>query len=774
MDNTEMNALMTIRGRNMQQPKRNFNVQCDFCHIKGHTRAECYKIIGYPTNFKPKKKYGGNAANNVVVNDNRKQDAQGSSYVNTAEGVMNSEGTRGPYFTLDQYEQILKLLGKENVTDSSANMAGSCRLNDKEIVSNVLYIPDFKYNLLSVSKLTKELKCSALFFPEFCVFQDLYSGKVRGIGKERGGLYLLTQAYATDNTAEITSLIASKEKQDIELWHTRLVDDHSRLTWLYLLKLKSDVIVVLKNFIKLVQNQFNRTIKAFRSDNGGEFLNNECNALFQNYGIMHQRTCVYTPQQNGIVERKHRHILEVVRALRFQGGNPLRDIAFKEKVFPFRNRRQPQYHLFLESENPFDLPYGAEAPEVHDEEAGDMPYGAEVPAEEVADTSSPFSEVVPMVDKPSMTDELDNSVVQQVIPTQAIPNYLTYARLKPYYQHYLAEFTSIAEPRTFSEASQDPHWVEAMEAEIQALKENKTWEVVQLPPGKYPIGCKWVFKVKYEAMEGLDYQENFSPVVKIVTVRAVISIVAAEGWHLHQMDVYNAFLQGDLYEELYLKLLEGNNIVIILVYVDGMLLTVNNLELILATKVNFQEAFKIKDLGELKYFLGIEFSRSQEGLSASKTVNTPLDSNQKFTGKESDDIAGENSDEPFEDKEQYQRLIDWASCPNTRTSVTWFTIKYGDSLVSWKSKKQNTVSRSLAESEYRSMTTTVSELVWIIGLLKELGAQVEVPVELHCDSKTALQIAANPVYHERTKHIEIDCHFIREKNSTRDSEDNPR
>lgn len=99
MDNVEMNALMTIKGRNIQQTKRSFNVQCDFFHMKGHTRAECYKIIGYPTNFKPKKKYGGNAANNVIVNDNRKHDTHGSRYANTAEGVMNSEGTRRPYFT---------------------------------------------------------------------------------------------------------------------------------------------------------------------------------------------------------------------------------------------------------------------------------------------------------------------------------------------------------------------------------------------------------------------------------------------------------------------------------------------------------------------------------------------------------------------------------------------------------------------------------------------------------------------------------------------------
>ena len=106
---------------------------------------------------------------------------------------------------------------------------------------------------------------------------------------------------------------------------------------------------------------------------------------------------------------------------------------------------------------------------------------------------------------------------------------------------------------------------------------------------------------------------------------------------------------------------------------------------------------------------------------------------------------------------------DWAACPNTRRSVTGFLIKHGESLISWKSKKQTTVSRSSAESEYRSMASTVSELVWIIALYKELGEEIHLPVKLFCDSEAALQIEANPVYHERTKHIEVGCHFIREK-----------
>ena len=122
----------------------------------------------------------------------------------------------------------------------------------------------------------------------------------------------------------------------------------------------------------------------------------------------------------------------------------------------------------------------------------------------------------------------------------------------------------IAEPRTVKQVFQDPNWKLAMEQEYQALLKNQTWYLVPPPSNAKIIGCKWVFKLKhkpngsidrYKAQlvaqgfhqtYGIDFFETFSPVVKPCTIRLVLSIVVSSNWPIKQLDVHNAFLNGDL------------------------------------------------------------------------------------------------------------------------------------------------------------------------------------------------------------------------------------
>ncbi|KAL0443560.1 UNVERIFIED_CONTAM: Retrovirus-related Pol polyprotein from transposon RE1 [Sesamum latifolium] len=407
------------------------------------------------------------------------------------------------------------------------------------------------------------------------------------------------------------------------------------------------------------------------------------------------------------------------------------------------------------------------------------------------------------------------------------------------------------EPKNFSEAVRHEQWKEAMQAEIHALERNNTWRLTTLPAGKHAIGCKWVYKTKLRAdgtverykarlvakgfnqIEGIDYTDNFSPVAKNVTVRLFLAVAAAYGWPLQQMDVNNAFLHGFLDKDLYMTppkdilwhmvlfsaydhclFIKKTDLgfLALLIYVDDILVTGPSISEIQPVKDYLHDLFTIKDLGDARYFLGLEIARGSTGLYVSqskyiadivrdtgledaKSVSTPLPQGIKLTA---------DSGALLQDPGRYRRLVgcllylsftrpdvsysvqqlsqflthlceshlaaalhvirylkgcssfglfflaassfdltafcdaDWASCTDTRRSLTGFCIFLGDALVSWKTKKQSTVSRSTAEAEYRSMAATVCELRWLAYILSDFGISVSLP------------------------HIEIDCHLVRD------------
>ena len=102
----------------------------------------------------------------------------------------------------------------------------------------------------------------------------------------------------------------------------------------------------------------------------------------------------------------------------------------------------------------------------------------------------------------------------------------------------------------------------------------------------------------------------------------------------------------------------------------------------------------------------------------------------------------------------------WASDPTDCQSTIGYCFLLGDSLISWRSKKQTVVTCSNTEAEYRALAATTDELIWLRWLLQDLGVDCSTTTKLHCDNRSAIQIVHNDVFHERTKHIKIDCHFI--------------
>ena len=449
-----------------------------------------------------------------------------------------------------------------------------------------------------------------------------------------------------------------------------------------------------------------------------------------------------------------------------------------------------------------------------------------------------------------------------------------------------------------------------MTEEYNAHIKRGTWKLVPQPVATNIIHCLWLYRHKFNAdgtlnrhksrlvangksqRPGIDCEETFSPVVKPATIRTVLHVATARDWPLHQLDVKNAFLHGDLEETVYMHQPPGfvdpskpdhvcllqraiyglkqaprtwynrfanvakkigftqtksdaslfilshqTQTAYLLLYVDDIVLTASTQSLLSRIINALKAEFDMTDLGRLHHFLGISVQRDKQGLFLQQQnyaadilhragmtdcnpCLTPADTRSKLAADDSPPVTDPSLYRSLAGALQYltftrpdisfavqqvclfmhdpreshlhalKRVLryvkgtishglrlyksktndmvaysdaDWAGCPSTRRSTSGYCVFLGDNLVSWSSKRQDVISRSSAEAEYRGVANAVSEATWLRTLLLEMKIPVQRATLVYCDNISAIYMSSNPVKHQRTKHVEIDIHFVREK-----------
>ncbi|RVW25498.1 Retrovirus-related Pol polyprotein from transposon RE1 [Vitis vinifera] len=289
-----------------------------------------------------------------------------------------------------------------------------------------------------------------------------------------------------------------------------------------------------------------------------------------------------------------------------------------------------------------------------------------------------------------------------------------------------------------------------MNEKTKSLQKNETWELVECPPEKKSVRCRWIYTVKYKADVVLnDLKQNW-----MHGVRKAMS----EGVQIEEVIVWVEAIP----ESMVWKFTKSMRAF------GYRQIVGNDPEERKALQNYLSREFEMKDLGPLKYFLGIEVSRSSEGIFLSQKISTDKGRYQRLVGRlmylahTRPDLAyalSVVSQYMHNPGEQHMNAV----MRILRRSTSGYFTFVGGILVTWKSKKQNVVAHSSAEAEFRGMTLGLCEALWLRLLLQDLGYLSKQPIRLFCDNKAACDIAHNPVQHDRIKHVEVDRFFIKEK-----------
>ncbi|RVW53763.1 Retrovirus-related Pol polyprotein from transposon TNT 1-94 [Vitis vinifera] len=588
--------------------------------------------------------------------------------------------------------------------------------------------------------------------------------------------------------------------------------DLSKMTWVYFLKTKSQVLSVFKSFKKMVETQSGQKVKVLRTDNGGEYTSKEFNVFCQEARYVHQLIAPYSPQQNGVSERKNRTVMEMARCMLFEKKLPKLLWAETVSTSVYLLNKLPTKSV--QSKIPIKA-WPDVIPSVkHLKVFGSLCYLH-----------------VPSIKRGKLNERAKKCVFVGYAAESRGYRIYSLSRMKivisrdvhfdenSYWNwdlkkvHKCDQTTpSILEPVVESTSLEDSLDVEATldTAMLKVRLLSDVYErcnLVHAEPTCYTeaaIGVKWVFRTKFNSdgstfkhrarlvVKGfaqvvrVDYGDTFAPVARHDTIKLLLALAGQMGWKVYHLDVKSTFLNVSL-------------------YVDDMLVTGSNVRLLVEFKMEMQDVFEMSDLGIMNYFLGMEIYQFSLGifisqrkyvvdilkefkLESCKEVATLLAQNEKIS---------KNDGAKLEEPSAYRSLIGsllyliatkpdlmfpasflsrfMSSPSNVHMGVAKNVLKYVRGITNlgiWYLKIGGVNLDGYVNSDWAGsvddMKNTSKLCIYnrfrchLMEFKKARSQEQSSPIELYCDNKSAIAIAQNPVQHGKTKHMNVKFHSIRE------------
>nr|GEY48606.1 hypothetical protein [Tanacetum cinerariifolium] len=566
-------------------------------------------------------------------------------------------------------------------------------------------------------------------------------------------------------------------------------NDFSRYGYVYLLKYKHEVFETLKVFQKEVENQLGKTIKSLSSDRGGEYIIQEFFDHLKDHGIISHRTPPYTPQHNGVLERRNKTLLDMVRSMMSQ---ITLSKSFWDYAFEITARILNMVPTKKVEKTPYEVWHG-QAPKLSYLKV--WGYEALVKRDTLTkpDKLEPRSIKCIFVGYPKKTmgysfyyppenkvlvarnaEFLDNSLITQEASGNLMCLYIDAE------EHELGD---LGEPTNYKAVLLDPEsnkWLNAMNVKMQSMKDNEVWDLVELSPNGKTIDSKWLFKKKtdmdetvhtykarlvakgYTQTPGFDYEETFSPIADIRAIRILVAIATFYDYEIWQMDVKTAFLNGYLFEEVYIEQPEGEAAYIlgIKIYRDRSWRLIG-----LCQSVYIEKILKIYHMENSKHgsILMQDKLRLNKSQGASTSAELKRMQNIPYAlavGSIMYDMRCTCPDVAVSCCTDAGYLTD----ADDLKSQTGHVFVLNGGVVDWKSAKQSIFATSSAEAEYIASFDASKEAVWVRKFIYGLGVvlTIEEPISMYCDNTRAITIVNELGITKDARHFRAKVHYLRE------------